>query len=217
MTTLAACELQDVCHDAITMGAAFAEDPSIQAAVLAKLKSSPDLQAVMMNYGVTKECLDATEVRNQVKELQSEVEFQQEINQDMITHAERLAEERMELKARVVSLERENDRLRTALEQVQPEVPRVVIDNVALPSEPLQQPRRQRSRGARQEARAAGAEQRASASRPEGPTGAAIVVQMAIAFAAVVVALVVAKKLPPGIRASAFLGAVFNAFGTYRR
>jgi len=41
--------------------------------------------------------------------------------------------------------------------------------------------------------------------------------QMALAFAAVVVALVVAKKMPTGIKASAFLGAVLTAFGAYRQ
>jgi len=80
-------------------------------------------------------------------------------------------------------------------------------------NEPAQLPRRLRARGARQEA-----EQRASPNlRAEGPTGAAIVMQMALAFAAVVVALVVAKKMPTGIKASAFLGAVLTAFGAYRQ
>jgi len=219
-TQLAAFELQDVCHDAVLMGSSFAEDPAIQAAVISHHKKNPNVQAMMSSYGIETDCVEMSEIKNQAKELQVELEWQQDLNQDMITHSERLAEERVQLKARVQTLEQENDRLRSALERIQPDTPRIVVDDgvVAVLNEPAQLPRRQRARGPRHEARAGEAEQRGSPNlRAEGHTGAAIVMQMALAFAAVVIALVVAKKMPTGIKASAFVGAVLTAFGAYRQ
>lgn len=220
-TQLAACQLQDVCHDAVVLGSSFAEDPAIQAAVLAKLRSSPELQEVMSNWGVEKDALlEVAEIKSQAIELQSELEWQQDLNQDMITHAERLAEERVQLKARVVTLEQENDRLRTTLERIQPDAaaaaPIAAVSELANDQALLRRPR---SRAPRQEARAAGAQHRAAPNSRggEGPTGATIVVQMALAFAAVVVALVVAKKMPAGLRAGAFLGAAMTAFSACRK
>lgn len=215
-TQMAAYELQDVCHDAVVMGSSFAEDPDIQAAVLAKIKKTPELQALMMNWGVDKEALEVAEIKTQAEELRTELEWQQDLNQDMISHAERLAEERVQLKARVVRLEQtndtlaqENNRLRSALEQVQSPapIPQERNDvNVEGPR-PIQQ-RRQRLRGPCQQ------EARGGAARGD-VSGATIVVQMALAFAAVVIALVVAKKIPSGLKFGALVGAVLNAFGSF--
>lgn len=206
---MAACGLQDVCHDAVVLGSSLAEDPAVQAAVLAKIKNSPDLLDMMSVWGLDKQTIEVAEIQKQAKELQTELEWQQDLYQDMINHADSLAEERVQLKARVVSLERENDRLRTDLERVQGQQDQ--------PQERAQEaePEAREPEAREPEGRAGQAEARQE--RAAEPGGAVIVLQMALAVAAVVIALVVARRVPATVRASAILGAVFNAFGAFRK
>lgn len=224
-TSMVASSLQGVCEDAIALGGDLALDPRVQEAVLARMQSSPEWGGIMEKYGLS---LDLEGITQTTKELKLELEFQQQMTSEVLDHGcariQELERQNKELaqrlevaEGRAQSVQEEQEEQEDQEEQAeQEEDSEVEGPEEAVALEQFHEDHACEHRGYRVDdgsgERAAGpCDQEEEEAKP---TSKSMLLQTALGVAAMVVALVVMKRVPQPAVVKSMLAAVAGVFAT---